>query len=50
MTEIEQDLEEGYIVICANCPSEIRKGDEYVIRGKYMYCCEECAEEGEEGG
>lgn len=50
MEDIERDLAEGNTVMCANihnCANEIKHGDSYVIRGKYMYCDNECADEDE---
>lgn len=47
MEEIERDLAAGNTIVCGNCPYEIELGDTYVMSGKYMYCDEECAEEGE---
>lgn len=44
MEEIEQDLKNGHPVNCATCHETIMPGDSYVIRGRYMFCDEECAE------
>ena len=53
MKRIEKDLQAGVTIMCANieggCASEIEAGDEYVIFGEYMYCCQECADESTEG-
>lgn len=47
MKDIEKSLMDGSPVYCAACPHLIHKGDLYVMRGEYMYCDEECAEEGD---
>jgi len=51
MTEIEESLLSGNEVACANieggCAEVIKKGDPYVMKGWYMFCCQSCAD-GEE--
>lgn len=49
MEGIESELAYGNTVVCANCPTEIRKGDVYHMRGGLMYCSQECGDEEGEG-